>query len=167
MPLRHVDPHRRRGPVYRTWARLSGLRPMGWLSRTFAWRLDPYVMRLTRGRLGARGILPAAVLETTGARTGRRRHNVVVYFHDGDDVLLMPTRLGDPRHPDWFHNAVAHPDVVLGGEPFRASVVTDPAEVARLWPLADAVFPAYASYRARAASFGRTIPLLRLTPTAG
>ncbi len=139
---------------------------MGWLSRTFAWRLDPIVMRLTGGRLGATLLLPSAVLETTGAKTGTARRNVVVYFHDGDDVVLMPSRLGDPRHPGWFHNAVAHPDVVLGGERFRAEVIADADEAARLWPLADRVFPAYADYRARAATTGRTIPLLRLVPIA-
>ena len=165
--LRRVDPEARRGPLYRAWARISGLRLMGWLSRTFAWRLDPIVMRLTGGRLGATLLLPSALLETTGAKTGRTRRNVVVYFHDGDDVVLMPTRLGDPRHPGWLHNALAHPDVVLGGQPFRVAVVTDPGEVARLWPLADRVFPAYAMYRARAAESGRTIPLLRLVAATG
>ena len=162
--LRRVDPLARRSLAYRGWARFSGIRAMGWVSRHVAWKLDPVLMRLTGGRLRATFLLPSALLETTGARTGLPRRNVVVYFHDGDDVVLMPSRLGDPRDPGWFHNAVAHPEVVLGGERFRAEVVNDPHEVARLWPLADRVFPAYAAYRRRAAMAGRTIPLLRLVP---
>jgi hypothetical protein len=67
-------------------------------------------------------------------------------------------------HPAWYHNAVADPDVSLGGRPFRAEVVTDEAERERLWELADRVFPPYASYRRRAAAAGRTIPILRLSP---
>lgn len=68
------------------------------------------------------------------------------------------------QHPAWFHNAVAHPDVRLNGLPFRAEVVEDEDEHARLWDLADRIFPPYADYRGRAAEAGRTIPILRLIP---
>jgi hypothetical protein len=46
----------------------------------------------------------------------------------------------------------------------RATVVHDEGERARLWPLADRVFPAFAGYRADAAMSGRTIPIVQLTP---
>lgn len=163
-PLRPVDPRARRGRAYRAYARLTGTRLAGQLSKHVGWRLDPLLLRLTGGRLGVGLMIPTAVLETTGARTGARRRNVVIYFHDGDRVVLNAARLGEPRHPGWFHNAVADPDVTLGGHPFRAAVVEDAAERARLWELADLVFPAYADFRARAAATGRTIPLLVLTP---
>jgi hypothetical protein len=71
-----------------------------------------------------------------------------------------------PEHPAWFHNLVAHPDVMLGGQPFRAEVVEDERERERLWQLADGIFPAYASYRERAARAGRTIPIVQLVPVA-
>jgi deazaflavin-dependent oxidoreductase (nitroreductase family) len=135
-----------------------------WLSRAVVWKLDPHVLRLTRGRMGLGFPLPTALLETTGARSGLPRANGVIYFHDGDDVILVPSKAGAPEHPAWFHNAVAHPDVRLGGLPFRAAVVEGEDERARLWALADLVFPTYATYRARTAETGRTIPLLRLTP---
>ena len=137
---------------------------VGWLSKTLRWRLDPLVMRMTRGRLRMGMGLPTALLTTTGARTGAVRHNAVIYFHDGERVTLMASKLGEPRHPAWFHNLVAHPDVTLDGEAFRASVVEDEAEAARLWELADRVFPAYAIYRERAGRTGRTIPLVQLDP---
>jgi deazaflavin-dependent oxidoreductase (nitroreductase family) len=128
------------------------------------WKLDPHVLRWTGGRFGLGFPLPTALLETTGARSGRPRANGVIYFHDGDDVILVPSKAGAPEHPAWFHNAVAHPDVRLGGHPFRAAVVEGEGERARVWGLADRLFPPYAAYRARAAEVGRTIPLLRLTP---
>jgi hypothetical protein len=53
---------------------------------------------------------------------------------------------------------------VLGGQPFRVEVVSDEATRARLWELADRVFPSYAAYRVRAAQAGRTIPILQLVP---
>jgi hypothetical protein len=53
---------------------------------------------------------------------------------------------------------------VLGGRPFRAEVVEAESERARIWELADRVFPPYAAYRERAARVGRTIPILQLVP---
>lgn len=162
--LPHVDPLARRGPLYRAYARLVGTRLMGWVSRRIVWKLDPLLMRLTRGRLGMGLTLPTALLETRGARTGRARRNAVVYFHDGDRAVVVASKLGLPKHPAWFHNARANPDVVLGGQRFRAEVVEDEAERERLWALADRVFPSYAAYRERAASAGRRIPILHLVP---
>jgi deazaflavin-dependent oxidoreductase (nitroreductase family) len=137
---------------------------MGWVSRKVVWRLDPVLLRLTGGRLGFGGLLPTALLETRGARTGRPRRNGVIYFHDGDRVTIVASKLGLPEHPAWLHNLRAHPDVTLGGRPFRAEVVEDEAERARLWQLADRVFPGYAAYRKRADRAGRTIPIVQLTP---
>ncbi len=164
--LPHVDPRARRGPLYRAYARLVGTRPMGWVSRRLIWRLDPYLVRLTGGRAGFGLLLPTALLETRGARTGRPRQTVVIYFHDGATPVVIASKLGRPEHPAWLHNLRAHPDVTLGGQPFRAEVVEDEAERARLWQLADAVLPAYATYRRRAARTGRTIAIVRLHPRA-
>jgi deazaflavin-dependent oxidoreductase (nitroreductase family) len=138
-----------------------------WVSRTFLWKLDPHLMRCTGGRLSLAFGLPRALLETTGARTGAARRHAVIYFHDGETPTIVASRFGDPRHPDWFHNALANPAVTFAGRPFRAAVVEDPAEQARLWVLADAVFPPFATYRARAARTGRTIPILQLLPPDG
>jgi deazaflavin-dependent oxidoreductase (nitroreductase family) len=162
--LRHVDPHADRSVVYRAWARIVGTRAMGWLSRQIGWKVDPVLLRLTRGRLGFGGLLPTALLETRGARSGEVRRNGVIYFHDGACVTLVASKLGMPQHPAWYHNLRRHPDVRLGDRQFRAEVVEDPAERERLWKLADRVFPAYAAYRDRAARAGREIPLVRLHP---
>jgi deazaflavin-dependent oxidoreductase (nitroreductase family) len=79
-------------------------------------------------------------------------------------VTIIASKLGAPEHPSWFHNARANPDVQLGGRPFRAEVVEDEASRARLWELADRVFPPYATYRESAARAGRAIPILQLVP---
>jgi deazaflavin-dependent oxidoreductase (nitroreductase family) len=136
---------------------------MGWLSRRVLWQLDPLVLRVSRGRLGMGLPLPTALLETRGARTGQPRSNGVIYFHDGERVTIVASKLGLPQHPAWFHNLVAHPDVTFGGRPFRAEVVEDEQERTRLWQLADRVFPAYSDYRERAARAGRVIPIIKLT----
>ena len=159
--LRHIDPNRTRGPLYRAVCRVSNTRLGGWLSEHIAWKLDPYLLRLTRGRLSSAWPLPAGLLETRGARSAARRRNAVLYFHDGDDVILVASKRGAPTHPGWFHNLRQHPDVVFGGVPFRAEVVGE-AHCERLWAMGDRVFPPYADYRREAAKAGRTIPIVRL-----
>jgi deazaflavin-dependent oxidoreductase (nitroreductase family) len=162
--LRYVDPHKRRGRVYRALCRFSVTRPGAWLSEHVAWKVDPLLLRVTRGRLSSAGPLPAALLETRGARTGRPRRNATLYFHDSERVTIVASKRGAPEHPAWFHNVRAHPDVVYGGVPFRAEVVEDEAERERLWELADQVFPQFAGYREEAARAGRIIPIVRLVP---
>ncbi len=164
MMLRYVDPHARRGRLYRALCRLSTTKAGAWLSVKIAWKLDPYLLKLTRGRLGMGLVLPTALLETRGARSGALRRNAVIYFHDGDRVTIIASKLGLPEHPAWFHNLRANPEVTLGGRPFRAEVVEDQAERERLWRLADGVFPAYAAYRERARRAGRSIPIVQLVP---
>jgi len=144
--------------------RFLGTAVAAWLSRNVVWKIDPHLMRLTGGRVGLGLVLPTALLETRGARTGRQRRNVVIYFHDDDRVTIIASKLGAPEQPSWFHNARTNPDVVFGGLPFRVEVIDDEASRGRLWELADRVFPPYATYRERAALVGRTIPILQLVP---
>ncbi len=164
IPLPHVDPRAPRGPLYRAWTRFLGTRVAAWLSRHLVWKLDPL---LTGGRAGLGLMLPTAMLETRGARTGRPRRNAVIYFHDGDRVTIIASKLGAPEHPSWFHNVRGDPDVWFGGRPFRAEVIDDGASSARLWELADRIFPPFAGYRENAGRAGRTIPIIQLVPRLG
>jgi deazaflavin-dependent oxidoreductase (nitroreductase family) len=161
LTLRHVDPHAHRGRLYLAVCHLSATRLGGWLSVHIAWKLDPHLLRLTRGRYSTAWPLNAALLETRGARTGRLRRNATLYFHDGDRVTIVASLRGWPRNPAWYHNLREHPDVVFGGRPFRAEVVEDEAERRRLWELADRVYPPYADFRE---ATERVIPIVRLVP---
>jgi deazaflavin-dependent oxidoreductase (nitroreductase family) len=162
--LRYVDATHRPGIVTRAYAALAATRVSRFLSRHVSWKLDPLLLRATRGRLATTLVFPTAVLETTGARSGARRLNAIIYFHDGDRVTIVASNAGSPRHPSWYHNLRAHPDVVFGGIPMHARVVDDEAERDRLWQLADRVFPAFASYRRDAARMNRRIPIVQLMP---
>lgn len=133
------------------------------ISAKIAWKLDPYLLRATRGRLGSGLVLPTALLETRGAKSGAARRNAVIYFHDGERVTIVASLAGAPRHPSWFHNLRANPEVVFGGIPMRATVVEDEADRERIWRLADRVFAPYATYRREAAQAGRTIPIVQLS----
>jgi deazaflavin-dependent oxidoreductase (nitroreductase family) len=161
--LRYVDPKRRRGWFSRVYAAFSATGPGRLISAKVVWKIDPYLLRATRGRLGMGLVLPTALLETRGARTGRVRRNALIYFHDGGRVTVIASKAGADRHPAWFHNLRAHPDVEFGGVPMRAEVVSDEAERRRLWALADRVFAPYSTYREDAAKANRTIPIVQLT----
>jgi deazaflavin-dependent oxidoreductase (nitroreductase family) len=160
--LKHVDPNLPHGPFRRAYAAFANTRLGRFLSVQVLWKLDPYLMRATRGRLGMGLMMPTALLETRGAKSGAVRRNVVIYFHDGDRVTIVASKLGLPNHPAWFHNLRADPNVVFGGIPMRARVVEDEAERRRIWTLADRVFAPYAAYRQEAAKANRTIPIVQL-----
>ena len=162
--LRHVDPSRRPGILARAYAALATTRIARFISRHVAWKLDPWLLHATRGRLASTLMFPTAVLETTGARSGAPRRNAVIYFHDGDRVTIVASNAGSPRDPAWFHNLCAGPEVRFGDVKMTASIVHDEAERARLWALADRVFPAFERYRDEAATHGRTIPIVQLVP---
>jgi deazaflavin-dependent oxidoreductase (nitroreductase family) len=162
--LKHVDPTRSPGLFRRAYAALANTRLGRFMSVHIVWKLDPYLMRATRGRLGMGLVMPTALLETHGAKSGALRRNVVIYFHDGDRVTIVASKLGLPKHPAWLHNLEADPDVTFGGIPMRAAVVEDEAERQRLWTLADRVFAPYAAYRKEAARANRMIPIVQLSP---
>jgi deazaflavin-dependent oxidoreductase (nitroreductase family) len=162
--LKYVDPNRPRSSFSRAYAAFSATRPGRFISAKVVWKVDPYLLRATRGRVGMGLVLPTALLETRGAKSGAVRRNGLIYFHDDDRVTVIASRAGDDKHPAWFHNLRAHPDVTFGGIPMRATVVNDEAERDRLWKLADRVFAPYATYRQETAKENRTIPIVQLTP---
>jgi deazaflavin-dependent oxidoreductase (nitroreductase family) len=182
--LKYVDPNRPRGSFSRAYAAFSTTRLGRFISANLAWRLDPYLLRATGGRFGMGLVLPTALLETRGAKSGALRRNAVIYFHDSDRVTnenrttnsevrvtddenrvtIIASKAGAERHPAWFHNLRANPDVTFGGIPMHATVISDQAECDRIWALADHVFAPYATYRREAAKVNRTIPIVQLTP---
>jgi len=120
--------------------------------------------RATRGAIGHRlpGTPPMLLLEHVGAKSGQRRTSPLVYIRDGDDVVIVASKGGYPKHPAWFHNLRANPEtlVQIGRErrAVRARVATA-AERPRLW---DAAMRTYAGYRDYQARTEREIPLVVL-----
>ncbi|WP_053849249.1 nitroreductase/quinone reductase family protein [Streptomyces sp. NRRL B-24085] len=54
------------------------------------------------------------LLTTTGARTGTPHTTPVGYLPDGGDrILVIASAGGSPRHPDWYRNLLAHPQVTV------------------------------------------------------
>ncbi|MBV9091196.1 MAG: nitroreductase family deazaflavin-dependent oxidoreductase [Mycobacteriaceae bacterium] len=163
-----VDPRAHRAAWKRGVHRLAATKPGSVIHRMIAAPLEVPIMKATGVRITS-FVLPVAVLTSTGARSGRRRETPVIYFTDGDDVILIASNYGGTRHPGWFHNLVAHPECELrigrrGGR-FLARETED-AERERLFALAVDLYSGYGKYAQR--TYGtRTIRTLRLTPLAG
>ena len=124
------------------------------------------IYRLTNGLIGHRvpGTAPMLLLEHVGARSGTTRTTPLVYRRDADDLVLVASKGGYPKHPAWYHNLVANPDttVQVGSEHrrVRARVATQP-EHDRLWPLMLRTYSGFADYQKRT---DRQIPLVVLEP---
>ncbi len=129
-------------------------------------RAHAAVYRGTNGRVGHHvpGVPPMLLLDHVGARSGKRRTSVLVYLQDGQNLVLIASKGGHPKHPAWFHNLLAHPDVTVqvGGERRRVRARRASSEErSRLWPRAVAAWPGYRTYQERTP---REIPLVILEP---
>ena len=70
--------------------------------------------RANRGQVG--GVWegrPLLLLTTTGAKSGQRRTNPMMYLREGDRLFVFASRGGGPTNPDWYHNLLAHPEVTV------------------------------------------------------
>jgi deazaflavin-dependent oxidoreductase (nitroreductase family) len=102
------------------------------------------------------------LLDHVGARSGRKRTNPLACLEDGDNIVIVASKGGSPRHPAWFHNLCANPDttVQVGSRriPVTARVATS-NERSRLWPKVVAPYCGYENYQRRTS---RQIPLVIL-----
>jgi deazaflavin-dependent oxidoreductase (nitroreductase family) len=162
--LRQIDASKSPGVVRRAYSWLATTSGALFISRHVSWKLDPILLRLTRGRISSTLMIRTGVLETRGARTGELRRNAVIYWRDGEATIIAASYAGRPGHPSWYYNLRADSAVSFADVPMRGTVVEDEGERLRLWSLGDRVFPGFATYRRRAAAAGRTIPLIRLEP---
>ncbi len=124
------------------------------------------VLRATDSRLGASAFGMSIVqLHTIGRTSGRERTVLLAApVVEDERIVLVGSKGGDDRNPDWFMNLLAHPEVELTLRRERRAVrarVADRAEEDELWPRVVAAYKPYASYRRRAR---RDIPLVICEP---
>ena len=74
------------------------------------------------------------LLTTKGARTGRSHTVPIMFKEDGDRLLVIASASGAPRHPDWYRNLVAYPEVVVERGADRFDAVARTAERGRAGP---------------------------------
>jgi deazaflavin-dependent oxidoreductase (nitroreductase family) len=124
------------------------------------------VFKATNGRVFGKLMgMPVVMLTTTGRKTGKERTSMLTSpVQDGDRVVVVASWGGDDRHPVWYLNLQANPDVgvVMGGESRRMRARTaTPEEKAELWPRVTAKYKSYGTYQTKT---DREIPLVILEP---
>ncbi len=125
--------------------------------------------RMTGGLVGHRfpGAPPSLLLDHVGAKSGTRRTSPLGYVTDGGNFVIVASKGGNPKHPGWYHNLRAHPDVTIQVGSKRSEVhahVANAEERKRLWPKVVAAYGGYAEYQKKTE---REIPLVVLEPRGG
>jgi deazaflavin-dependent oxidoreductase (nitroreductase family) len=139
-------------------------RPLALVMKYFA-RAHIWLYRRTNGRLGAKLLwFPAALVTTTGRRTGQQRTTPTLYLRDGERVILPASFGGRDANPGWYRNLKTNPKVHIQIRSehydFVARDATD-EERMRYWPKLIRIYPPYRGYRAAAQ---RVIPLVVCEP---
>jgi deazaflavin-dependent oxidoreductase (nitroreductase family) len=154
----------RRALLERVAAPIVASRPGAWFYVNVAPHIDRGLLRFTGGKLTT-GFGRAGFLKVKGAKSGIERTTPLTFTRDGQNVLLVASRGGDVRHPGWYHNVVANPDVTFSIEgkekPYRARLATS-EERPWLWKAVNRTYPGYATYQRRAGD--REIPVVVLEP---
>jgi deazaflavin-dependent oxidoreductase (nitroreductase family) len=84
--------------------------------------------------------------------------------HD-DLIVLIASKAGALKHPAWYFNVKANPDVAVTLRAERVpmqATIAEGEERERLWAMAVDNYSGYERYRTRAG--GRTIPVVALLP---
>ena len=145
-------------------------RPFTWFGLNVLNRIDPPLMRISKGRVFSSRVLGllSILLTTTGAKTGNPRQVSLLAFEDGDDLFVIASRGGNRRHPSWYHNLKADPRATViwrGREEKRIARESVAPERERLWQRAMDVYPTFDRYQARAGK--RRVPVMVLTLAEG
>lgn len=123
------------------------------------------VYRATRGRVGGKTFgAPVLLLNTTGRKSGKNRTTPLLYLSDGEDLILVASAGGAPKHPAWWLNLKAHPEttVEVGDRRLRVRAEeASPEEKARLWPKVVEMYSSYENYQRKT---DREIPVVILRP---
>ncbi|MFO7661156.1 MAG: nitroreductase family deazaflavin-dependent oxidoreductase [Chloroflexota bacterium] len=151
--------------LQRSLRKIIATRLVGWgLSHTIH-HLDRAVIRLSDGRTSAAALftgLPIIALTTTGARSGRPRTVPLVGIPDDERLILIASNWGQERHPGWYHNIRANPQVTVrydGQEAEYTAREVSGEEREAYWKRATTLYPGYRQYAVRT---GREIPIMVL-----
>ena len=124
------------------------------------------LLTLSGGRIGwSIGSIPAVELHTIGRSSGKRRSTMLTApVHGSGRYVLVASKGGDDRNPQWYLNLVANPDIELTvrGRTTKMSARTATSEEkAELWPKIVAAYRGYEGYQRKTR---RDIPVVICEP---
>jgi deazaflavin-dependent oxidoreductase (nitroreductase family) len=119
--------------------------------------------RANEGRVGGRFEgAPLLILHSVGAKSGEARVHPMMYQAVADTFAVFASYAGGPKHPAWFHNLVANPDVsveVGTGVVDVTARVVEGEEREAIWTVQKERYPQFAGYEEKAP---REIPVVVL-----
>ena len=136
--------------------------PSGWVAEQ---------VELYEGSGGTDGLtlretgLPVIIVTNRGRKTGAIRKTPLMTVVDGNNYILVASKGGAPKHPVWYYNLKAEPNVEIRDRTkvysMRVREVVDPVEKKRLWDIAVKAYPPYQEYQEKT---DRPIPVLVAEP---
>lgn len=132
-----------------------------WMSRAQSW-----VYRKTDGRLGGTFLqgAPVALLTTTGRKTGESRVHPLLYWREGDRIVLIASKGGAASHPMWYLNLKANPKVSIQIKDEVLNLSARDAteeERAHYWPKMSSMYTSFDDYQSWT---DRVIPVVICDP---
>jgi len=109
-----------------------------------------------------KGWAPLILLTTRGAKSGQPRVYPLMSVPYGENYIAVASKGGAPKHPLWYYNLLAHPEVTVevGTEKFAATArLLTGQEREQAFAKAASVFPPYAEYQKKTT---REIPVFLL-----
>ena len=95
--------------------------------------------------------MPCIIVTNRGNKTGAIRKTPLMRAVDGNNYILVASQGGAPKHPVWYYNLKADPNVEIRDETevfsLRAREVPEGSERQRLWDIAVAAYPPYQEYQ--------------------
>jgi deazaflavin-dependent oxidoreductase (nitroreductase family) len=126
-------------------------------------RFHRRLYQLTGGRVGTRLVDNDMLLLTTiGRHTGRIHTVPLLYLREAEALVVIASYGGRDRHPAWYINLVAEPEVEVQMKRtrYRARARTaEPEERSTWWPRVVDAYGDYAVYQTRT---DRVIPVVLL-----
>ncbi|HUC35949.1 MAG TPA: nitroreductase family deazaflavin-dependent oxidoreductase [Acidimicrobiales bacterium] len=119
--------------------------------------------RSNEGRVGGQfDGAPLLLLHTKGARTGQGRVNPMMYLDLDGRRFVFASKAGADTNPDWYHNLVANPGVMVevGTGQYRAQArPISGAERDRIFAEQASRYEGFAEYQSKTE---RVIPVVEL-----
>ena len=119
--------------------------------------------RANKGKIGGPfKDAPMLLLTTTGAKSSKQHTIPLVYLPDNDRFIIFASNAGSLTDPDWYHNIVAQPQVIIefGTETFDATAtILTGEERDRLYNRQAEANPIFADFQAKTT---RMIPVITL-----
>jgi deazaflavin-dependent oxidoreductase (nitroreductase family) len=105
---------------------------------------------------------PTLILTTVGRKSGEERLSPLIYGMAGEHPMIVASKGGHPKHPAWYLNIRANPEVQvqIRGDKFTAHARdATPEERPELWKQMTEIWPDYDNYQRRT---DREIPIVIL-----